>query len=66
MADIFVSCASEDVERVKPLVSALEDVLEDQDWSLCRDWEIGTGSSYDQVINTRGELDRPDDDPRQR
>lgn len=66
MTDISVSCAAEDVERVKPQIFALEDVLENKGWSLCRDWEIGTGSSYDQVINARGELDRPNDDHRQR
>jgi TolB-like protein len=46
MSDIFVSYASEDLERVKPLVAALEDC----GWSVWWDREIGAGTSYDQVI----------------
>ena len=48
MADIFVSYASEDLERVKPLVAALAE----NGWSVWWDREIGAGSSYDQVIET--------------
>ena len=46
MADLFLSYASEDLERVKPLVSALEK----QGWSVWWDRELVAGPRFDQVI----------------
>ena len=46
MADIFVSYASEDLERVKPLVSALEEC----GWSVWWDRELVAGPSYEDKI----------------
>jgi len=46
MADIFVSYASEDLERVKPLVAALEK----QGWSVWWDRELVAGPSFDKEI----------------
>lgn len=46
MADIFVSYAAEDRERVRPLVTALES----QGYSVWWDGRIGIGNSFDRVI----------------
>jgi hypothetical protein len=46
MADIFVSYASEDRERVRPLVNALEA----RGFSVWWDTRIGIGSSFDREI----------------
>ena len=46
MADIFVSYATEDRERVGPLV----EVLEGEGWSIFWDREIPPGRSWDDVI----------------
>ncbi len=46
MADIFVSYATEDRERVGPLV----EVLEAEGWSIFWDREIPPGRSWDDVI----------------
>lgn len=46
MADIFLSYASEDRERAKPLVEALEA----EGWSIWWDREIHAGPRFDQVI----------------
>src|SRR5262245_7191602 len=46
MADIFLSYASADRERIRPLVS----VLEQQGWSVWWDRKIPPGKTYDQVI----------------
>jgi len=46
MSDIFVSYASEDLERVKPLVT----VLEEQGWSVWWDRELVAGPSYEDKI----------------
>jgi len=46
MADIFVSYASEDLERVKPLVTALEN----HGWSVWWDRELVAGPRFDQEI----------------
>ena len=46
MTDIFVSYASEDLERVKPLVAALEE----KGWSVWWDRELVAGPSYDEKI----------------
>ncbi len=46
MTDIFVSYASEDLERVKPLVAALEE----GGWSVWWDRELVAGPSYDEKI----------------
>src|SRR5262247_301666 len=46
MTDIFLSYASADRERIRPLVS----VLEQQGWSVWWDRKIPPGKTYDQVI----------------
>ena len=46
MAYIFISYASEDRDRVKPLAKALED----QSWSVWWDREIIVGQSFEEVI----------------
>ena len=46
MADVFLSYASEDRDRVIPLVA----VLEAQDLSVWWDRDIGIGASYDREI----------------
>ena len=46
MADIFVSYSSEDLERVKPLVAALEE----EGWSVWWDRELVAGPSFDREI----------------
>lgn len=46
MADIFLSYASADHERIRPLVK----ILEQQDWSVWWDRKIPPGKTYDQVI----------------
>ncbi|MCZ6870746.1 MAG: AAA family ATPase, partial [Gammaproteobacteria bacterium] len=46
MSDVFVSYASEDRERVKPLVEALEEV----GWSVWWDRQIGAGTAFDREI----------------
>ena len=46
MADIFISYAAEDRERVRPLVTALES----QGYSVWWDGRIGIGNSFDRVI----------------
>jgi len=46
MSDIFISYASEDRDRVKPLAKALEN----QGWSVWWDRTIPPGKTFDQVI----------------
>ena len=46
LADIFLSYASEDRDRIRPLVEALEA----HGWSVCWDLEIVTGTSFDASI----------------
>ena len=46
MADIFVSYASEDLERVRPLVAALED----RGWSVWWDRQLVAGPRFDEKI----------------
>ena len=46
MADIFLSYANRDADRIKPLV----EVLEQQDWSVWWDYKIRVGKKFDQVI----------------
>ena len=46
MADIFLSYASEDRDRVRPLVESLEE----HGWSVWWDREIHAGPRFDQVI----------------
>lgn len=46
MADIFLSYASEDRDKVTSLV----ETMEEQGWSVCWDREIHAGSRFDQVI----------------
>jgi hypothetical protein len=46
MADIFISYASEDRDRVKPLAEALED----RGWSVFWDFTIPVGKTWRQVI----------------
>jgi formylglycine-generating enzyme required for sulfatase activity len=46
MADIFLSYASADRERIRPLVK----ILEQQGWSIWWDRKIPPGKTYDQVI----------------
>ena len=46
MADIFLSYASEDRERVRPLV----ELMEEQGYSVWWDRQIGIGSSFDREI----------------
>lgn len=48
MSDIFLSYAREELERVRPLIQALEA----QGWEVWRDEKIPTGRRYDQVIAT--------------
>jgi hypothetical protein len=47
MSDIFISYASEDRDRVKPLAEALAVT---QGWSVWWDREIPFGKAFDQVI----------------
>ena len=46
MTDIFVSYASEDLERVKPLVAALSE----RGWTVWWDRELVAGPSFDEEI----------------
>jgi TolB-like protein len=46
MADIFISYASEDLERVKPLVSAIEE----KGWTVWWDRELVAGPCFDEEI----------------
>lgn len=46
MTDLFVSYASEDLQRVRPLVAAFED----QGWSVWWDRELVAGPSFDEKI----------------
>ena len=52
MTDIFVSYASEDLERVKPLVTTLEE----QGWSVWWDRELVAGPSYEDKIEVMQDL----------
>ena len=49
MADIFISYASDDLQRIEPIRKALED----QGWSVWWDRTIPPGKSFDQVIPIR-------------
>ncbi len=46
MADVVLSYASQDVDRVKPLI----EVLESQRWSVWWDYRIRIGRTFDEVI----------------
>jgi hypothetical protein len=46
MIDVFVSYASEERDRVRPLVAALEDV----GWTVWWDRQIGAGTAFDREI----------------
>ena len=46
MADVFISYASEDRDRVKPFIEALEDA----GFSVWWDRRIGLGASFDKAI----------------
>jgi hypothetical protein len=48
MADIFISYASEDRDRVKPLAKAIED----HGWSVWWDRDLPYGLPFDEVIRT--------------